>query len=370
MQTFQNPFNQQLKTHNRPPPLMRLYPPLNLPWQLFQCPFVKGSARTAGFKIPGIKKGPPYRESVEPSPPVQTPRKAPEPPGAIKPRILKTSARVYNRHLPGRDEQPDPYPTFVPAGRIKKAEYRHRIFLKRMKKLTIEGPKPERVPYDPPSRLSGGVPEPKPAYLAQSLIPPVRNAEPHCILVVLDLNGTLIFRHSKFEGRPVYRIRRHAHRFIDYCFEKFRVVFWSSARRNNVEIMLDGLVSKLQREKCAAIWGRENLGLTKSDYLSRVQCYKRLTTVWADPYVQSSHPKWNSGGRWDQTNTVLVDDSLEKGRSEPHNALVVPTYDGNETDDVHILPQVHDYLNQLCYQRDISSYMRLHPFEVDPFYTM
>ncbi|PHH81216.1 hypothetical protein CDD80_52 [Ophiocordyceps camponoti-rufipedis] len=316
---------------------MRLYPPLNARWVLFPCPFIKGSARTAGFAIPGIKTGPPYRESVEPDPPFLTPRKPRERSRAVEPKTLKTSAKVYNRHLPGRDEQPDP---------------------------------PECAPYDPPSKRSGGVPEPKPAYLAQSLIPPVQTAEPRRILVVLDLNGTLIFRHSKFEGRPVYRIRRHAHRFIDYCFDKFRVVFWSSARRNNVEIMLDGLVSRIQREKCAAIWGRENLGLTRDDYLSRVQCYKRLTTVWADQYVQSSHPEWDAGGRWDQTNTVLVDDSLEKGRSEPHNTLVVPTYDGKETDDVHVLPQVHDYLNHLCYQQDISSYMRLHPFEVDPFYTM
>ena len=74
--------------------------------------------------------------------------------------------------------------------------------------------------------------------------------------------------------------------------------------------------------------------------------------------------------RWDQTNTVLVDDSAEKGRSEPHNILQIPEFSGLQNEPANVLPQVHDYLNQLSYQVDIARYMRQNPFKLNPDYTL
>jgi len=77
-----------------------------------------------------------------------------------------------------------------------------------------------------------------------------------------------------------------------------------------------------------------------------------------------------AGGRWDQSNTVLVDDSLEKGRSEPNNILQIPEFSGLENESSHVLPQVHDYLNSLCHQADVSKFMRRNPFTLDPEYAL
>ncbi|EGY18023.1 uncharacterized protein VDAG_08357 [Verticillium dahliae VdLs.17] len=99
----------------------------------------------------------------------------------------------------------------------------------------------------------------------------------------------------------------------------------------------------------------------------RDKCYKRLQRIWADAAVQASHP---DGLRWDQTNTVLVDDSLEKARSEPFNLLRIPEFFGDADEATDVLPQVHDYINALCYQADISQYMRLHPFGLRDDYTL
>jgi len=117
-------------------------------------------------------------------------------------------------------------------------------------------------------------------------------------------------------------------------------------------------------ERVVAIWGRDRFGLDKDDYYRRVQCYKRLSKLWGDDAVARSHPNYEGGGRWNQGNTVLVDDSLEKARAEPHNLVRIPEYAGlPERPD--ILPQVHDYINELCFQSDVSTYIRCNPFQAE-----
>jgi hypothetical protein len=130
--------------------------------------------------------------------------------------------------------------------------------------------------------------------------------------------------------------------------------------------------------RVVAVWGRDRFGLTTADYRRRTQCYKRLTRLWADPTVAGSHPlAAASGSVWDQSNTVLIDDSAEKARSEPHNAITVPEFGGGRrgaaaaaesaeeegADDV--LPQVSAYLDRVALQDNASAFIRLHPFTVE-----
>ncbi|KAJ3472217.1 hypothetical protein NLG97_g11180 [Lecanicillium saksenae] len=84
----------------------------------------------------------------------------------------------------------------------------------------------------------------------------------------------------------------------------------------------------------------------------------------------AAHPEARSGGFWNQTNTVLVDDSSEKARSEPHNLLQIPEYDGMANEPPFVLPQVHDYINELAYQTDVSRYIRKNPFKLDAKYRL
>ncbi|KAH0493792.1 hypothetical protein TgHK011_000443 [Trichoderma gracile] len=227
-------------------------------------------------------------------------------------------------------------------------------------------PRDERVA---PSAASGGIPEPTPLYIKTSLAQPVTLSQPRRILVIMDLNGTLLYRPNK--RNPFNFIQRpHARQFLDYCVDTFHVAIWSSARPENVDKMVSQLLSPEQRAKCVVIWGRDRFGLSPADYSSRVQCYKRLSSIWNDPEVAASHPAAARGQRWDQTNTVLVDDSAEKGRSEPYNILQLPEFEGLANEPVDVLPQVHDYLNALCYQANISSYIRHHPFRIDANYRL
>ncbi|KAK8141978.1 hypothetical protein G3M48_009543 [Beauveria asiatica] len=225
-----------------------------------------------------------------------------------------------------------------------------------------------------PSAASGGVPEPTASYLRRAHLAPSRLSSPRRILIVMDLNGTLLHRPSK--RRPSHFIARpHARIFMDYLLSTFSVAVWSSARPHNVQAMVASLLTPAQRQRCLVVWGRERMGLSSADYDARVQCYKRLARVWGDRGVMAAHPDargggGGGGGRWDQSNTVLVDDSAEKARSEPHNLLRIPEYLGPEAESPHVLPQVHDYINELAWQADISQYIRENPFKLDASYKL
>jgi len=212
-----------------------------------------------------------------------------------------------------------------------------------------------------PSSASGGIPNPTPQYLANTDESPRPAANPRHLLVVIDLNGTLLYRPNrkfptKFTPRP------HAQKFLEYCVDTFTVVIWSSARQENVEPMCQTILTPRLRQKVVAIWGRESFNLSPTDYNMRVQCYKRLTALWTNPGIAASHPDYARGGRWDQTNTVLIDDSSEKARSEPFNLVEIPEFFGDHREVGDILPQVHDYLNFLSLHENVSAAIRNQPF--------
>lgn len=242
-----------------------------------------------------------------------------------------------------------------------------------------------------PSAASGGVPEPTPAYLLRASFLPRALPEPQPLLVVIDLNGTLVHRPSASRNPRQFVARPFAREFLRYCVDTFHVMIWSSARPANVAAMCEKLLDADQLRRLVAVWGRDRFGLTPDDYDRRVQCYKRLSTVWADPAVRATYPpdyddagrriedgddedgwgRWNSSPRksgfWNQGNTVLIDDSREKARSEPHNAIEIPEFLGGkevgEEEALRVLPRVHDYLNTLAGQADVSTYVRVHPFK-------
>lgn len=213
-----------------------------------------------------------------------------------------------------------------------------------------------------PSPASGGVPVASIDYINSAHQTAQRLEVPQHLLVVIDLNGTILFRPSrknphKFVARP------HALRFLQYCIDTFHVVIWSSARPENVSALTDAILPPSLKARCIAIWGRDRFALTPYDYSRRVICYKRLNTIWSDPVIARSHPEYQYGAGWDQTNTVLVDDSVEKGQSEPYNLVLIPEYEGDAREKGDILPQVHDYLNQLSLHSNVSAYMRAVPFK-------
>ncbi|KAK3366031.1 phosphoprotein phosphatase [Lasiosphaeria ovina] len=218
-----------------------------------------------------------------------------------------------------------------------------------------------RDPISAPSAQSGGIPNPTEEYLSRASGLPATTPMPQPMLVVIDLNGTLLYRPSKKQPTDFVE-RPHARKFMAYCINTFHVVVWSSARPDNVRNMCARLLTADQLGRVVTVWGRDKFGLSAKDYDKRTQCYKRLTKLWEDPVVKAAHP---DGESWHQGNTVLIDDSEEKARSEPYNAITLPEFAGNVNEEPRVLPLVHDYLNTLAYQADISTYIRTTPFKAN-----
>lgn len=201
------------------------------------------------------------------------------------------------------------------------------------------------------------VPDPTSEYLRIARSDTVLAKAPRPLLLCIDLNGTLLYRASRKEPTR-FTLRPHAVRFLRYCTDVFTVVLWSSARPENVSHMCNAIFQGDMKGKVKAIWARDKFGMSQKEYNSRTQVYKRLTQLWNDPEISRSHPQ---GFQWDQTNTVLIDDSVEKARSEPYNLVQIPEWVGdmNETSQI---PQVHDYLNWLSTQENVSAAIYNHPF--------
>ncbi|KAF9584098.1 hypothetical protein BGW38_007593 [Lunasporangiospora selenospora] len=229
-----------------------------------------------------------------------------------------------------------------------------------------------------------------PSYLTVAAQEPSALASPQKLLVILDLNGTLFYR-NKNNKRNVTS-RPYLQEFLDFIFESCRVMVWSSAQPHSVETMLsygfDQRSSLLDR-----VWTREDFRLPRSDYIKKVLTIKDLEFVWEG--IELEKKRAREGKRrsqqqifskeekiaetvaslevldekysihFDQTNTVLIDDSHDKSQLQPHNCLVLRDFDENLAragNDDELL-RVKQYLQKLVYQSNVSAYMSRQPYD-------
>ncbi|CAI2162469.1 19543_t:CDS:1 [Funneliformis geosporum] len=197
------------------------------------------------------------------------------------------------------------------------------------------------------------------SYLEVANVASVKLEKPSQKLLVLDLNGTLVYRDYKksIEKRP------HMENFLRYIFESnsFIVMVWSSAQPYNVNKMVDVAFGNYAK-KLAAIWTRDEFNLSPEDYKRKVETIKDLEIVWKD--LNSKTSTISSQIVWDQTNTILMDDSSTKSRIQPYNAIHLPEFEMircksmNDND----LSNVIEYLTRLHKQSNVSSYIKENPY--------
>ncbi|KAL4738678.1 NLI interacting factor-like phosphatase-domain-containing protein [Aspergillus similis] len=225
---------------------------------------------------------------------------------------------------------------------------------------SLKGSKGNRV--DDAQRRISKAPRPPSAtkkYLDQASLPPRESSSPQPLLVILDLNGTLIYRKTR-KFPPSFSRRVGLDDFLKVLVEKYKVMIWSSSQPPTVAAVCEQLFSESNRKKLVAEWGRDKLGLSKSEYNTKVQVYKTLETVWSSKKIQASHPGRvnkgkKKGPRWDQSNTVLIDDSRLKAVSEPYNLIEIPEFTNNpDVDESAIFPKVLQRLEILAKCDDVS----------------
>ncbi|KAI9721449.1 MAG: hypothetical protein M1812_002211 [Candelaria pacifica] len=238
---------------------------------------------------------------------------------------------------------------------------------KKKNKATVSSPPVTQSLRPRPGDRMGAPPlqKPKPTsqYISQANVSPRRIGFPQALLVVLDLNGTLLHRSKSTRAGT---LRPNGDLFLAYLLAHHTVMIWSSARPENVAHMCTYLFSQDQRALLKAEWGRERLGLSAQQYGAKVQVYKRLEWVWGDEAIAVSHPQYEEGARWDQSNTVLIDDTTLKAFAQPHNLLEISEFTGKPAQmRLDVLRQVVGYLEELRWQGDVSSFMKQTPFNID-----
>jgi hypothetical protein len=164
---------------------------------------------------------------------------------------------------------------------------------------------------------------------------------------------------------------------MKHLFENYKVMIWTSSQPQTTREILNKILSRKQRQNLVAIWARDTLGLTKQQYCEKTQVYKRLDKVWDSKEIQAKYPVatqhtpgpekvgkaddgfQHSKRNWDQTNTVLIDDSQLKGIGQPHNIIVIPEFTNDRmVDEVGNLTTVMRQLRILSRQEDVSRKLR------------
>lgn len=122
-------------------------------------------------------------------------------------------------------------------------------------------------PRSPTPPFKPGIPSD--FYFAQSIVPSKRLASPSRKLLVLDLNGTLVFRPPT--SSPAVQREVHPRPYMS-TFAKFiarhptiQTMVWSSAQPHNVKKMVDVAFAD-GKSSLVHIWARDTLGLSQFEF--------------------------------------------------------------------------------------------------------
>ncbi|KAG0355330.1 hypothetical protein BG005_005764 [Podila minutissima] len=206
-----------------------------------------------------------------------------------------------------------------------------------------------------------------PSYLTIANEPSRTLPAPRKMLVILDLNGTLFFRNKRLSGKPTIVNRPFLLEFMRLLFTHFHVMVWSSSRRTSVDAMLNRIPKDFGTMD--RIWSREHFDLHEVDFHRKVLTLKDMEKVWEEIEMEK---EWASPKQlkkyaedFDQTNTILIDDSTHKSQLQPYNCIPIADFDFERAEsgaDIELL-KVWQYLELASMQSNVSNFMREFPFD-------
>ncbi|KDP27261.1 hypothetical protein JCGZ_19960 [Jatropha curcas] len=189
-----------------------------------------------------------------------------------------------------------------------------------------------------------------------SIRAPARNLKKK--LLILDLNGVLI--DMKFR-------RPFCLGFLKFCFERFEVGIWSSRTKKNIDKVIDYLMGDL-KHKLLFCWDASHCTVTRFKTLENKHkplVFKDLRRIWEkhDPELP-----WEKGF-YNESNTLLVDDSPYKALLNPVNTAIFPySYQGQDLKD-NALGDGGDlrvYLEGLLEADNVQKFVEQNPFGQKP----
>ncbi|EJD52610.1 hypothetical protein AURDEDRAFT_142524 [Auricularia subglabra TFB-10046 SS5] len=145
-------------------------------------------------------------------------------------------------------------------------------------------------------------------------------------LLILDLNGTLLFRSKATHPSKPRRVllRPYVPAFLQYLFFRdtnYDLMVWSSAQPVNVKDMVEKVFGGT-RKQLVAVWDRKYFNLSQKDYYKKSITLKNLEKPWNFLNAARAEGKQHSAAT-----TLLLDDSTVKASLQPYNHLCVTEFD-------------------------------------------
>lgn len=146
-------------------------------------------------------------------------------------------------------------------------------------------------------------------------------------LLIFDMHGVLGEREPFQKGKPRRFIRRpFCEDFIKFCSERYELAVWSCALKKNIDLKM------FQGVKLIFVWTQDE-STNLYPYMSVVSEYKPL-------FLKELTSVWEKFPSYDATNTILLDNHIEKCEKNPlGTCLIVPDFDLEKFDDAVISPQ-------------------------------
>ncbi|XP_057739779.1 uncharacterized protein LOC130956829 [Arachis stenosperma] len=197
-------------------------------------------------------------------------------------------------------------------------------------------------------------------------------------LLILDMNGLLadfvkkVPQGSKSPDFKIYGGRKGSIKvfkrpfcdeFIQFCLDRFHVGVWSSRKKKNLGRAVNQIFGE-SASKLLFQWDRSHCTKTGSCTLEdkfKPIVFKELRKLWEK--VDASLP-WKKG-EFNESNTLLLDDSPYKALLNPRNTAIFPNpYHIDDVDDTSLGlgGDLHMYLEGLAGAENVQEYVASHPF--------
>ncbi|KAI7744777.1 hypothetical protein M8C21_005133 [Ambrosia artemisiifolia] len=191
------------------------------------------------------------------------------------------------------------------------------------------------------------------------------------MLLILDLNGLLadVINPPPKDCKPDIKISRRAifkrpflDDFLGFCFQRFDVAIWSSRTRKILDPVVDYLLGDLKK-KLVFIWDLSHCTNSSSRSLENYHkfiVFKKLGKIW-----EGNGRIASENGYYDESNTLLLDDSPYKALLNPKHTGIFPlSYKHKDINDKSLGPDgdLRIYLEGVAASENVKTYVEQHPF--------
>ncbi|XP_058736471.1 uncharacterized protein LOC131608905 isoform X2 [Vicia villosa] len=192
-------------------------------------------------------------------------------------------------------------------------------------------------------------------------------------LLILDLNGILAdvvahpfpkkIKRDAMIGKKALFKRPFCASFLNFCFEKFDVAVWSSRMEKNVNSIVNHLMGN-KRQRLIFCWYISQCTNTNIKTLGDKRkpiVFKDLSRVW-DKY--DPNLPWEKG-YYNESNTLLLDDSPYKGLlNPPYNSIYPPSFSCRQLNDKSLAVggDLRKYLERLAEAENVPKFVEQNPF--------